>query len=49
MTHLAHAEPSGEAQVRAQIRSLLAIGLKPRDIAERLGLALAVVLRVLNG
>jgi hypothetical protein len=35
--------------VAAQIQSLLNVGLKPRDIAERLGLNLAAVLQVLHG
>jgi hypothetical protein len=43
------AEPTGDAQGAAQVRSLLAAGLKPRDIAERLGVAPSAVLRVLYG
>lgn len=41
------AEPTADQQVEAQVRSLLAAGLKPRDVAERLGVALSAVLRVL--
>lgn len=42
-------DASPAQQVTAQVRSLLAVGLKPRDVAERLGLNLAAVLRVLHG
>lgn len=41
-------EPTPEAMEVAQIQSLLAVGLKPRDVAERLRIHISVVMRVLT-